>query len=388
MKTSEVRKILILAEHFAPAYKAGGIVRCLENLVVILGNRYEFFVLTSNSNLNKNELLKGVVYDAWVSFTAESKILYASSKKQNFKTIKQALATIHPDVIYINGLYSVFFTLIPLWLSKKIKPKPTIVLAPWGMLHNGSLSIKPIKKKIYFRLFKLMGFSKNIQWHATNEQEKHDILRMFGKNASVTIANALPDNTPVPFHPIVKTESALRLITVSLVTPNKGHRRVIKALKELQDEIQAEYHIYGPLKDAAFWQTCLEEIGSLTNSIKVIYHGFINPSDLLQALQQSHVFILHSDGENFCQAIYEALAAGRPVITSDQTPWNELQEAKAGWNVKLHDFACLKDTIKEAYFMNQGQYNELCFGAQEKAKDFVSELNIEKQYDTLFQQYL
>ncbi|HUC81514.1 MAG TPA: glycosyltransferase family 4 protein [Flavisolibacter sp.] len=384
MNTSQKTKVLILAEHFAPAYKAGGIVRCLENLVVLLEHRFSFFVLTTNHNLNKGELLEDIVHDRWLPFTNGCMAFYASAKQRRLRTIRNILHEVQPDIVYINGLYAPFFTLIPLLLFKCLKKRPIVILAPWGMLHSGSLSIKPLKKRFYLKLFKLAGLSKGIRWHATNEQEKNDIHRWLGNAANVAIADAVPDSTEIAFVPIKKTKEMFRLITVSLVTPNKGHLRIINALTELQEEIQAEYHIYGPLKDALFWQTCLTKINNLKSSVKVVYHGFLNPSDLISALQDCHIFVLHSDGENFCQAIYEALMAGRPVITSDQTPWNELQEAKAGWNVKLHDSAGLKEAIKEAYSMNQALYDEFCLCAQHKAKDFISNLNLEKQYDILF----
>ena len=384
MKQPKLKKVLILAEHFAPAYKAGGIVRCLENMVVLLQDHYRFFILTSNNNLDKSELLQGVTHDTWTTFAESSRVFYASRKAQRVETIKQALETIQPDVVYINGLYSVFFTLLPLWLSQTSRFKPLVVLAPWGMLHSGCLCIKPVKKKIYFGLFKFLGLSKYVQWHATNLQERNDILRMFGRHVNVTIANALPACMPTSLHTLKKTDNVLRLVTISLVAHKKGHLRVIKALKELQGEIEAEYHIYGPIKDADFWQSCVQQIDSIQSSIKIVYHGFLNPTNVFPVIREHHVFVLHSDGENFCQSIYEALAAGRPVITSDQTPWNELQKEKAGWNVRLNDFSSLKDSIREAYSMKQTEYNTFCEGAQEKAKRFAIGCNMKKQYEQLF----
>ena len=40
-------------------------------------------------------------------------------------------------------------------------------------------------------------------------------------------------------------------------------------------------------------------------------------------------------GENFCHVIREALSAGCPVLISDQTPWRNLQECGAGWDLPL-----------------------------------------------------
>ena len=50
---------------------------------------------------------------------------------------------------------------------------------------------------------------------------------------------------------------------------------------------------------------------------------------------RSRGIVLPSKSENFGHAIYEALSAGRPVITSHFTPWNDLQPAAAGINVSL-----------------------------------------------------
>jgi glycosyltransferase involved in cell wall biosynthesis len=384
MKSLVLKKVLILTEHFAPAYNAGGIVRSLENLVVNLKSRFIFFVLTSNCDLNKKELPDGVEYNSWKPFTPGTMVYYASHRMRRFSTIKRAIQVICPDIIYINGLYSPFFTLMPLWLSKKNNCKLNIVVAPCGMLHPGALSIRPLKKKIYFWFFKLAGFSRNLKWHATNEGEKNDIFRIFGKKCQVVIADVIPDSKPIPFQPLARTNETFRLITVSLITLKKGHLRVLKALNELQQEIQAEYHIFGPVKDGLYWRTCLQEIESIRGSVKVFYHGFLDPADLQSSLQKCHVFILHSDGENFCQAIFESLKAGRPVIASDQTPWNDLKISRAGWNVGLNDFSCLKNTIKEAYSLTQADFDELCKGAKERAERFIAESEFEKQYDLLF----
>jgi hypothetical protein len=53
MSSSQSQKILILAEHFAPAYKAGGIVRSLENMVRELEGNFDFWIVTGNANLSR-----------------------------------------------------------------------------------------------------------------------------------------------------------------------------------------------------------------------------------------------------------------------------------------------------------------------------------------------
>src|SRR4029077_18813526 len=53
-------------------------------------------------------------------------------------------------------------------------------------------------------------------------------------------------------------------------------------------------------------------------------------------LSEHHFFFMPTANENFGHAIVEALLAGCPLITSDQTPWRELARRGVGWDLPLH----------------------------------------------------
>ena len=46
-------------------------------------------------------------------------------------------------------------------------------------------------------------------------------------------------------------------------------------------------------------------------------------------------FFFPTRGENFGHVIREALTAGLLVLTSDQTPWQDLEEFQVGWSIPL-----------------------------------------------------
>ncbi|MEJ7738942.1 MAG: glycosyltransferase [Chitinophagaceae bacterium] len=384
MQKSYSTRVLIITSHFAPAYKAGGIVRSLENLVRCFDSEFKFYVLTGNTDLNSQEKLNEVTPDTWTCYTGNCNVMYLSEAKRKFGNLKEIFEFIKPDVVYINGLYSIPFTIFPLWILKEVMSETLMILAPWGMLHRGNLAMKPLKKRIFLALFKILGFHKNVRWHATDLQEKLDVMQLFGPKSQVVLADAVPRLNTCSLQPIAKSSDHLKLITVSLITPNKGHLRLLRALKELQNEISVEYHIYGPIKDDKFWKVCQQEIKTLSSSIEVHYHGFIDPATVTASLLQCHFFVLPTQGENFCQAIHESLLAGRPVIISDQTPWKKLQEQQAGWEIDLQDKNALPNALKMAYHMDQVTYDGYCKGAQAVAHRCLDRSRLRDQYQRLF----
>ena len=137
---------------------------------------------------------------------------------------------------------------------------------------------------------------------------------------------------------------------------------VLEALKECSAYIT--YNIYGSVKDEAYWQNCKHQIAKLPANISVQYHGEILPESVTKILVEQHVFIMPSKSENFGHAIAEALSAGRPVITSHYTPWNNLEINKAGINADT-DLKSLANAITFFAELNQHEYNSFVTGAKQ-----------------------
>ena len=92
-------------------------------------------------------------------------------------------------------------------------------------------------------------------------------------------------------------------------------------------------HIAGPNEN--FHQEEIQELINgfgLSSSISFIgeVKGKVKRNEFLSA----SLFILPSYSENFGVAIAEALSYGLPVITTNTTPWRELQKFKCGWWVE------------------------------------------------------
>jgi glycosyltransferase involved in cell wall biosynthesis len=119
------------------------------------------------------------------------------------------------------------------------------------------------------------------------------------------------------------------------------------------------FDIYGPIKDVNYWEICKNIILDMPANIHVNFKGSIEPIFVQETLQNYHALILPSKGENFGHAIYESLSVGRPVITSNYTPWNGLNEAQIGWNVATEEMMVL-NAINELNSLSENEFELYC----------------------------
>ena len=375
--------ILLLYDHFPPAWKAGGPIRSLEQLIHQTYNHFNFYVICSAFDQGDKKVLDNIQTDTWCEWKGMAKVYY-SSKQPSLSFFKKTFQQINPDIVFLNGLYSFSYHIKPLMaaLSYSSQNNSTqIILSPRGMLHPGALSQKRWKKWLYFLFFKLSGIPQKISWHATDEKEVHFIRQQF-KRARIHIAGNFPQLfQPIPSPP--KEKGTLIMGTIALISPMKNHFEILKSLQQIQQAIT--WHIYGPIKDNSYWHSCNHLIQELPLNIQVIYHGAIQPDEVEHALQKIQVFVMPSKSENFGHAIIEALSAGKPVITTHTTPFINLQHHQAGYTLSLNNLqAELQHAISFFADMDQEQLATYQQGAVDYANRFVNIEKVRKEYVGMF----
>lgn len=368
--SSALPTVLIFIPWFSPAYKAGGPIRSIANLVEGGEGETRYRIICSNKDLDGAIL--PVEADRWLSFNACTQVWYSAVAFP-----KEGEASGPATVLLINGIYSWPYNLKPVLFSKAGR----IIVSVRGMLHPGALSQKAGKKKLYLRLWKILGLQRKVEFHAADAQEKDHIRAVFGPLARVHIAANLPrvlQKQPVR----EKRAGVLNLVTIALVSPMKNILPVLQALKKLEATVQ--FRLYGPVKDQAYWKCCQELLPTLPANIRFSYGGDIHPDQVPAALEKGDVFILPSKSENFGHALFEALSAGKPVITSQSTPWNGLKEARAGWNVKQADAESLAAAIAFFAAMERRQLEKWSEGARRYSEQAIDEAEIRDQYRRMF----
>jgi glycosyltransferase involved in cell wall biosynthesis len=366
--------VFISIPWFLPAYKAGGPIQSISNLIENYNDNIEYRIFCSNIDLD-NIPLNNIETNKWVNYNKNTKVFYALSHNTT-KSLSVEIKKIAPSVLFVIGLFSWKFNIYPLLFCRASRK----ILSTRGMLHSGALSQKKFKKRIFLYFLKCVGVTKSIIFHATNEEEATYVKKQFGNNSTIIIANNFPKKITASNN-VFKEDTILKLITIALISPMKNYLLVLKALQSCKAFI--EYNIYGPIKDLTYWNECVEEIKKMPSNITVNYNGEIIPSKVQECLNANHVFIMPSKSENFAHSIAEALIAGKPVITSKNTPWNNLQENNAGINVNADEIS-ISNAITFFSKMNNEQYQIFSNASQEYIKRTLNIDNIKNQYQQLF----
>lgn len=361
--------VLFLIEWFAPAYKAGGPIQSISNLVSHQESGVDYKIVSSNRDLDRQVI--AVKTDRWLNLNPWTKLYYSS------KGINPRIWGRQTDILFINGIYSLHYNILPILFSgAKLK-----IVSGRGMLNLEAIAQKALKKKIFLTLWKWGGINRRVEFHAASREEEKAIKTIFGSHVTVHYAANFPrsfDLQPVR----EKKPGELHLVSVALISPMKNIRYVLQALQYVPETVH--YHLYGPVKEPGYWKECLALVEELPPNIRVHYHGDLLPSKVEGALRNGHVFILPSKFENFCHAIYEALTAGKPVITSHNTPWNGLVAAKAGINVVPENGGQMADAIRSFAAMTEEELQQWSRGARAYAEAAIDLEEIKQQYRRMF----
>lgn len=386
MKANTTKKrILVFIDWYLPGYKAGGPVRSMANMTAHLSDTLDFYIVTRNSEYGEVAPFEGIQPDRWTDLAPGVKVWYCSAGTPSVGLWKRLIKESRCEVVYINGIYSPLFSLLPLLAAKLLKFKRVIV-APRGMLGRGALEIKAFKKKAFLALVKVAGLYKGVVWHVTAESERFEVQEVIGSMATTVLLPNLakPAYNEVGVSTIEKVKGKLRLCYLSRVSRKKNLLYALDVLSTLDSKVVVDYDIYGPVDDKVYWERCQKRIAQLPGNINVSYNSFVEPDQISLMFNIYHALFLPTRHENFGHVILESFMAGRPVVISDQTPWRNLTEKQAGWDLPLADQAAFAETLTRLAVMGQDEYDQWCNGAWAQGAACSNDASLLAQYKVLF----
>ena len=290
---------------------------------------------------------------------------------------------INPEIIYLNSFFSKFTIKILQLARKNELLKNKIIIAPRGELHPNALSYKKFKKKLFNFLSSLYGLYGNLNWDASTEREKSEILRSGVKIKSIFVLNNFVkfDETQRD-KDYAKYVSKLRLIFISRIHQTKNLKFALELLNQLKGEVV--FDIFGLLEDEFYWKECKKIIELLPTNIRAQYKGSIPKADVTKTMLNYDLLLFPTLNENFGQVIFEALSVGRPVAISHKTPWKDLEKNKAGYAIPLSESVKFISVLNSFLEMNNEQIMEWNEGAKTYAHKMIDVKTLKQQYIEMF----
>lgn len=374
-------RLLALLDYYLPGFKSGGPLRTVANMVARLGRQLDFHIVTRDRDATDTAPYPGIQAGAW-NEVAGAQVFYAPPGQLTARDLRLRVAEVAPDVIYLNSFFSTLtINMLALRRARLIPPVP-VVLAPRGEFSAGALRLKAAKKQAYIATARALGLYNGLVWQASAEDEAADIRRVMGA-LNVQVAPDIPAPLAAAQPPVpTKAPGRLRLVFLSRIAEKKNLHFLIELLPLLRAET-VELMIYGPIREPDYWARCEAMIARLPAHVTARYGGPVEHAGVAAALAEAHAFVLPTLGENFGHAILEALAVGRPILISDQTPWHDLTLHYAGWDLPLNPEPWLS-ALQLLVAMDQAEYDRWANCARRHAAAFIAAPSIAESNLALF----
>ena len=273
----------------------------------------------------------------------------------------------------INPFFDLYLLINIFFLIKRIKPdyvlsytiKPVIfgsiaarlagikniycLITGLGFFFTDKLNFfNKLVRLILIRLYSLaLKFSKNVIFQNPDDQKLFLDLGIISSNSCSSIVNGsgvdILKFTPKDF-PV-----KINFLLISRLLKNKGIREFAKAAREVKKIFPDATFTIGGWFDEGNDNISIAELNSWTDNNVIEYIGQVD--DVSSAISKCSIFVLPSYREGTPRTILEAMAMGRPIITSNTAGCKEtVKHGENGFLVEVKS----TDKLIEAmiYFIN------------------------------------
>ena len=338
-------KVLVLADYYAPVCEATGPVSSLKAIMNALSGDLEFYLLTRFKGKKIKQITSQVTSNIWI----DRGECFARYNKNNFdllRTLFKSVLSSEYQTLYCNSFFSLYYSIIPLAINKSLRRRgiQNIVVSPRGELSKDALSIKPLRKKIFLTLAKLVNLHDSISWHVTSESEKKDLLEIFVDAKVIAVPNLIDYDCDYKINNS-KFIGQAKLVFLSRIVEIKNLLIVVKSLQFVSSPVA--FDIYGPVEDERYWNECKALMKMLPDNVTCNYKGVVEKKCVRDVLSGYQLLVAPSRSENFGHVLVEAMSAGVALIIGKNTPWSKLPLYDAGFVIDHEDPKELAKVIDE-----------------------------------------
>lgn len=191
------------------------------------------------------------------------------------------------------------------------------------------------------------------------------------------------------FQPVPLMASAnFRFTFIGRLLYDKGIQEFVEAAKWFRSEgIKAEFAVVGPLSESNPASIKIPKLREWIDQGIITYYG--SAKDVRHHIHQSSVLVLPSYREGLPRAVIEAMAMGKPIITTDVPGCREtVTEGENGFLVEARDVTSLIQKMKMMYWLPETLRNQMGTVSREMAVAKFSDKKVIQQYHQIILEIL
>jgi len=205
------------------------------------------------------------------------------------------------------------------------------VITPHGMLTSWHFSHKSWKKRPAWWFYQKSDLDTARAVHITSDSEGDD-LRKIGYKGPLAL---IPNGSEIPEwkEPNTSSKPVRTALFLSRIHLKKGLLNLVEAWSIVRPKgwrmliVGPDTEGYGKVVKEAIQKKGLES--------EFVFQEPVYGEAKWDIYRNADLFILPTFTENFGMVIPEAMACGLPVITTEGTPWNELNDRNCGWWIPI-----------------------------------------------------
>ncbi len=336
-------RVLWLAPYYEPAYVYGGPTLAISFMcraLARLGVEIEVFTTNANGKDNLDVPLECPMQIGGVQVTYFPRL----SRLPYFWSPSLARACFRQggdfDLLHVNG---VFNHLSRITADSASRHKRPFVISPHGMLMPRAMKVRSLKKDLYMMLFEKRRIARAAAIICTDEKEVDGVRSMgietqlflvpngieFCPDRSLTKRGILRARFQIPKHDSI-------ILMLGRLHPIKRPDLAARAFAQVAGHYPLAHIVFAGPDECGLEENLRKIVQQADAAERLHFTGLLKPEEVSEALADADIFLSTSESENFGMAVIEAMAAGLPVIVSDQIGIARcVRDADAGLVVQL-----------------------------------------------------
>lgn len=246
-----------------------------------------------------------------------------------WRDLKKYIKDTKPDIIHTHLLSADVIG----YLAKKTFPQTQWISTLHNVEYHRPLLYRMIWKHILKRADHVIAVSPAVEAYAKRVFDiPADKLTMIPNGIDLTRWQDIDDS-------VLFRNTPYQLASIGRLEEQKGHVYLLEALAQLK-KYKWKYHMFG---DGSLQQELAMKASTLGIADRVYFHG--NVSDVPIKLRSIDLIIQPSLWEGMSLTIMEAMAAGRPVLTTDAAAEGLIEHERTGFVVQKKNAEALKTVL-------------------------------------------